>query len=463
MNTQQTRIEMVMAHIREQVDTRIYLPGTRLPSVRSQAKAMQFSVSTVVEAYERLAAEGIIIARPGSGFYVNGLVTALNLAQMAPSLDREIDPLWISRQSLVADEAVLKPGCGWLPATWLYHDGMRRALRYMARAHTEALTEYATPLGNLEFRHFLSHRLAKKGINASPTQIMLTDSGTHAIDLIGRFVLQPGDYVLVDDPCYFNFHALLKAHRVHVVGVPYTPDGPDVRAFEQALQHRPKLYITNSAIHNPTGAVLTPTTAHRILKLADAAQLIVVEDDIFADFEYQAAPRLAAFDGLSQVIHIGSFAKTVSASLRCGYIAARPEWIDSLIDLKIATSFGGSSLAADVLLATLTNSGYRKHMESVRLRLAQAMMQTIHNLDALGIKPWIVPQAGMFLWCCLPFGITATDLSQRCLKQGVILAPGNAFSLSLGAGQFMRFNVAQSLDPKIFMVLKQALQDLRNK
>jgi DNA-binding transcriptional MocR family regulator len=88
---------------------------------------------------------------------------------------------------------------------------------------------------------------------------MLTESGTQAIDLICRFLLEPGDTVLVDDPCYFNFHALLKAHRVQVVGVPYTPSGPDVELFGAALQaHSSRLYITNSGIHNPTGAVLSP-------------------------------------------------------------------------------------------------------------------------------------------------------------------------------------------------------------
>src|SRR5690606_28271532 len=202
-------------------------------------------------------------------------------------------------------------------------------------------------------------------------------SGTQAIDLICRFLLEPGATVLVDDPCYFNFHALLKAHRVHAVGVPYTPNGPDLDAFATALQeHSPRLYITNSGIHNPTGAVLSPFVAHRLLNRADSSGLVIVCDDIFVDFETSPAPRLAAFDGLSRVIHIGSFSKTVSASLRCGYIAARADWVDSLADLKIATSMGGGQLASEVLLRTLIDSGYRKHMETVRTRLAQAREET---------------------------------------------------------------------------------------
>jgi DNA-binding transcriptional MocR family regulator len=419
---------------------------------------MRLSVSTIVAAYDRLAAEGAIASRTGSGFYVCGHVAPLALAEIGPRLDRAVDPLWVSRQSLEAGATVLKPGCGWLPAAWMYEAGMRRGLRAAARADAAVLEDYATPLGLPALRQLLARRMAAAGIQAPPEQIMLTESGTQAIDLVCRFLLEPGDAVLVDDPCYFNFHALLKAHRAKVVGVPYTPNGPDVAAFEAALQaHAPRLYITNSGLHNPTGATLSHVTAHRLLKLAEGAGLAIVEDDVFADFEPSPAPRLAALDGLSRVIHVGSFSKTVSASLRCGSVAARADWIDGLADLKIATSFGGGRLAAEVLLAALTDSGYRKHMETVRGRLAAAMEKTIARLETLGIRPWLVPRAGMFVWCRLPAGIDAASLSRRCLKEGVVLAPGNAFSQSLRAGDFLRFNVAQSADDRVFDVLARAL------
>jgi len=454
-----TRIERVMTEIQSRIAARACLPGARLLSVRAQARAMRVSVSTVVQAYERLAAEGVIASRPGSGFYVAGPLAPLTLTQLGPKLDREIDPLWVSRQSLEADGRILKPGCGWLPADWLYETGMRRALRALARADTLELTEYATPSGHLALRQLLCRRLTGTGIEASAEHIMLTESGTQAIDLICRFLLEPGDTVLVDDPCYFNFHALLKAHRVQVVGVPYTPNGPDIKLFEAALQeHSPRLYLTNSGIHNPTGATLSPVTAHRILKLADIAELVIVEDDIFADFEVNPAPRLAAFDGLNRVISIGSFSKTISASVRCGYIAARGDWIESLVDLKIATTFGGGRLAADVVFRALTDSGYRRHMETVRQRLAEERVKAMARLNAIGIKPWLVPQAGMFLWCRLPQGMDAAVIARSCLKDGVVLAPGNAFSQSLNTGNFLRFNVAQSTDARIFNVLARALE-----
>ncbi|MGB9095539.1 aminotransferase class I/II-fold pyridoxal phosphate-dependent enzyme, partial [Erwinia sp.] len=208
---------------------------------------------------------------------------------------------------------------------------------------------------------------------------------------------------------------------------------------------------------NPTGAMLSPFTAHRLLKMADAANLVIIEDDIFADLEMSPAPRLAAFDGLSQVIFIGSFSKTVSASVRCGFITGRADWIENLTDFKIATSFSGGRMAAELLLTAMTDSGYRRHMETVRHRLAQAMDHTVAKLKLLGINPWLVPQAGMFLWCQLPAGTDAADVSRRCLQEGVVLAPGNTFSQLQTAGTYMRFNVSQCADERIFKILGSAL------
>ncbi|MCM2472085.1 PLP-dependent aminotransferase family protein [Rhizobium sp. CG5] len=459
-NTQSdTRIATVMQAIRQMIGARSLTPGAKLPSIRAFSATLRVSKSTVVEAYERLVAEGVIRSRPGSGYFVVAPLAPLSLVEAGPNVDRAVDPLWISRQSLEAGETMPKPGCGWLPAAWMPQEAIRRGLRTLSRGEDAVLTDYGTPLGLLALRQMLARRMAGHGIEASPSQIILTESGTQAIDLICRFLIEPGDTVLVDDPCYFNFHALLRAHRAKVVSVPYTPTGPDIELFAQVLaEHRPRLYITNSGLHNPTGAVLSPVTAHRVLRLAEHFELTIVEDDIFADFEVTPAPRLAAFDGLDRVIQIGSFSKTLSASVRCGYIAARPAWIEGLIDLKIATSFGGTNLSAGLVLALLTDGSYRKHVESLRQRLAKAMAEASSRLKAIGIAPWIEPPAGMFLWCRLPDGVDAADVARHALNDGIVLAPGNVFSLSQTAGSFMRFNVAQMADPRVLTVTDTAIR-----
>lgn len=453
------RIDLVTTTIRERIAARQLTPGARLPSVRQAARTMGVSVSTVVEAYERLAAEGTIRSRPGSGFYVSAPLAPLSLGKIGPRLDREVDPLWVSRQSLEAGEGMLRPGCGWLPAEWTPEAALRRALKAAARGSAASLVDYSEPLGLAPLRGLIARRLGERDIRATPDQILLTGSGTQAIDLVCRFLIEPGDTVLIDDPCYFNFRALLQAHRAHMVGVPMTPNGPDLDLFAKVLaEKRPRLYITNSAVHNPTGATLSSSTAHRLMSLAEPAGLIIVEDDIFADFERTPTPRLAAFDGLRNVIQIGSFSKTLSAAARCGYIAARLDWIEQIADIGLATQFGGPRLSAEIVLALLKDSGYRRHLEALRERLAGAMATTIRRLRALAIEPFLEPQSGMFVWVRLPDGADASQIARRCLAEGIVLAPGNAFSLGQTSHDYLRFNVSQSDDPRIYEALGRAVR-----
>lgn len=454
-----TRVAMVMATIRRRIAGRSLTSGARLPSIRGLASSLKVSPSTVVDAYERLVAEGAIHARPGSGFYVASQAAPLALSAVGPKVDRAVDPFWVSRQSLDSKESALKPGCGWLPPSWLPEAPVRKALRALSRAEAPVLADYGSPLGLPPLRRLIAQRMMERAVECPPDQIMLTESGTQALDILCRFLLEPGDTVLLDDPCYFNFQALLRAHHAKIVSVPYTPSGPDIDLFGKALaEHRPRLYITNSAIHNPTGATLSPVTAHKLLKLAEQFGLTIVEDDLFADFERVPAPRLAAFDGLERVIQIGSFSKTISASARCGFIAARPEWIEGLTDLKIATSFGGGRLNAELVFAVLRDGGYRKHIELLRTRLAAAMASVASRLKTTGIEPWLMPDAGMMLWCRLPDGIDASALARAALSENIVLAPGNVFSASQSAGNFMRFNVSQMAEERIFDALRRAVR-----
>ncbi|QAY76980.1 PLP-dependent aminotransferase family protein [Sphingosinicella sp. BN140058] len=458
-----SKVAQVMDVIRHRVERRQLTPGARIPSVRAMAETLTVSKSTVVEAYDRLAAEGLVEGRPGSGFYVAAPLAPLRLLPADSQTDPTVDPLWTMRQSLRPSGTGLRPGCGWLPESWMPEDALRRALRTLARdGRAATLLEYGSPQGDETLRTLIARRMADQGVEAGPDQVLLTDSGSHAIDLICRFLLESGDTVLVDDPCYFNFHTVLRAHRAKVVGVPYTPTGPDLTAFRTAVEaQRPRLYITNAALHNPTGATLSAAAAHRILKIAEAHDMVVVEDDIFGDFEAEPAPRLAAFDGLDRVIRIGSFSKTLSASVRCGHIAARSDWIAGLTDLRLATGMASSPLAAALLVSVLTDGSYRRHVERVRAQLARRRGPVLDRLGALGIDAWHVPSAGMFLWCRLPPGCDSADVARIALAEDVVLAPGNAFSVGGGAADFMRFNISQMDDRRIDGVLAEAVARLR--
>lgn len=173
----------------------------------------------------------------------------------------------------------------------------------------------------------------------------------------------------------------------------------------------------------------------------------------------ERSPRLAALDGLTRVIRIGSFSKTLSASVRCGYIAARADWIEHLVDLQVATSFGGPSpVATEIIAKVLAGGSYRKHMDELRHKLTPARRDVARKLQALGVEPWLMPRGGFFLWCRLMGGQDATQIARAALDEDVVLAPGNVFSVSQAAPDFMCFNVAHMSDPLVWDVLRRALK-----
>jgi DNA-binding transcriptional MocR family regulator len=229
-------------------------------------------------------------------------------------------------------------------------------------------------------------------------------------------------------------------------------------AFAEALAtHRPRLYITNSACHNPTGGSISAPVAYKLLKLAETHGLLIAEDDIFADFETAPTPRLAAFDGLERVIRVGSFSKSLGSAIRCGHIAARADWIAGLTDLRIATGMSGSPIAAELVQAMLTDGAFRRHMERVRGRLDQARALAFRRLATIGITPWTEPQAGLFVWGRLPHGVDSTAVTRHAFERDVVLAPGNVFSVARTATQYMRLNVAMMDDDRVFAVIEEAM------
>ena len=448
-----------MAALRARIDGRALAPGARLPSVRALAVSLAVSKSTVVEAYERLVAEGDVAARRGAGFFVAGPTRPLVLARGAEPREPVADWLRSILGAPAGDPDLVQPGSGLLPESWMPEVGLQRALRDLARDRAFRKTQYDSPGGYEPLRRQLAVRLADRGVIAAPEQIVLTGSTTQAIDLALRFLVQPGDAVAVDDPSYFRLLPLLKAHRVDVVAAPLTPEGPDFQTLEALFAARkPRVYLTIAGLHNPTGVSLSPATAHRVLKLAERHDIVIVEDEIFADFEPgPPGTRLAAFDGLDRVIQVGSYSKTVSAALRCGYLALRPDWVEAVVDLKLATSLGSGHFAAVFLHRVLTEAGYRRHLAALRARLANAMGETIVRLKAAGLTPWIEPRGGVFVWARLPDGLDATTVARLGSAEGVGFAPGPVFSASTEAGRYLRFNAATSLNPAAFEALKRAM------
>lgn len=435
--------------------------GARLPSVRALASYLGISKFTVADVYERLNAEGLVLSRPGSGVFVARRNPALQLQENS-SPSELAGEVALMRQTLQREVHWLKPAAGWLTPDFLPQQEIRAALKEIARQE-QALTDYGPAQGYLPLRQYLVNRLGELRMPLSPQQLLLTNSATHALDLVLRLLLKPGDKVLVDDPGFYNFQAMLRLHQLELLYLPRCTDGPDLVALSALLSsHKVRAYLTNSVLSNPVGTCVSPPKAVQVLSLLKQHQVLLIEDDIYADFEQQPALRYASLTGLQEGVYLGSLSKTISADLRVGYIAASPQLIASLTDLKLITSTSSPATVERVVYQVLTSGSYRRHLKQLHQRLDTLRRDVVAWFAARDIQPWYLPDAGFALWLRLPQGVSSRALTAYAASRQVVLAPGPNFSQWPDADQFMRVNISQCADPRLWQVLDEALAQVQH-
>ncbi|GAN68842.1 aminotransferase-like domain-containing protein [Acetobacter orleanensis] len=435
--------------------------GSRLPSVRRMAESAGVSRFTVLEAYDRLVSKGLIEPRPGAGYFVRPIASAAPLADMAApptALPPQLDVAWLLRGMFPESAAVeISAAAGLLPADWMNPDMVNAAIRAAGRSAPAACLGYGHPQGYTPLREQLATQLHSQGIAANRDQnLMLTAGVTHALDLLFRLLLQPGDTVMVEDPGWFLIFGRLAACGVRIVGVPRGPDGPDLGIMEQlAVTHKPKLFLINSAVHNPTGHTLSAAAAHDVLRLAEKHDFLIIEDDTYADFHPGVPVRLASLDRLRRVVLVGGYAKTLAAGLRVGFLAASPELILRLTDLKLLAGLTTSSLGESVVHRLLQEGQYRRQVARLRQRVDQARQRCLERMTACGLTVPHLPSAGIFVWA--DCGRNSEVLARQAAERGVLLAPGVLFSPVQAPSSCIRLTVSMADHPKFWSVLQKLL------
>ncbi|MEO8489898.1 PLP-dependent aminotransferase family protein [Pseudomonas sp.] len=422
-------------------------PGTRLPSIRQLALDNLLSQSSVIEAFERMVAQGVLEAKQGSGFVV---------AQ--PPVCRESH--WYEGAELgwgaYLDSPLgeLKLGCGWLPDAWRESDDICYAIREISRTDTAALFSYSTPLGLPALREQLLKRLTQMKIVTSLDRILTTHGASHAQDLLIRTLLKPGDTVVVETPGYANLYRQLERHGVMLLEVPRNPGGPDLAALETLLKnHRPKCLFINSLYHNPTGTSLCRAVAERLVQLARSEDFLIVEEDVYGDLQHASCTRLSALPHEGRVIYISSFSKTLSSALRVGYLSGSATLIAQMASLKTLTGIGTSRFSEAVVATLLANGTYRKWVQRLRKRLSVQMAATLQVLEDEEWEVFAVPAGGMFVWA-RP-GVGDRSRLQACARRlCVLVSPGALFSPKGEPSDWLRINVAYADDQRALALFR---------
>ena len=436
--------------------------GQRLPSIRKMTTNGKVSHHTVVSAYARLVSEGLLDAQQGRGYYVSRWADQADTLPVVPALV-VLNPLF---KLLQAQPDQIKLGCGWLPLPWRDTEMLAKAVRKTARQGQSVLVEYGDIQGYLPLRKQLSIHLRKStGIEVAPQQMLTTLGATQALDLVSRLLIKPGDHVLVDEPCNGNLIKLIRLCGGVPLGVPRRMEGPDIARLDMLLQaHQVKAYFCNSTFHNPTGAGLTPHIAFGVLRRAIEHDFIIVEDDVYGDFCQGSRQTFAELDNLEHVIYIGSFSKSLSASLRIGYVASSRSFVQALIELKLLTSVAVPGFCERFVNNILVDGTYAKHAQEIQRKLMTHQNTAQKALRKYGWEFDVEPDGGMFLWIGHPELPDLAPYIAGLEAKGILLMPGTSFSVAEDFQNRTRLNVAhlargmsQALDIKQFTNFRRAL------
>lgn len=459
----QTLTEQLAGHYAERIRQRLMSPGARLPSVREGAQRHGVSPHTVVAAYDQLLALGLVEARRQRGFFVRDTAAVPVPRPAASGPERQsppVDATALIRGMFQGQGGLPAPGLGTLPADWLDFPMLASALRrVLAQGDPLLSLQYGQPAGDPRLREALALKLADFGVRARAGQIITANGATQALDVLSRTLLQPGDAVLVDEPAWAVEYARLTHLGMRLLPVPRGPEGPDLAVMATlAREHRPRMYVTVSVLHNPTGSSLGLATAHQVLRLAEAHDFWVVEDDTYAHLAPAHLPRLAALDGLQRTLYVSGFSKILTPAWRIGYMAVPERLVARLVDVKLLATLTTPALLEQALAVCLEQGGLRRHAERVVTRLDAARQRTVQLAQTHGGR-FVTPPQGLFGW--LDVGCDTEALAQRLHDEGWLTAPGHLFHATRRPGTLMRINFASSQDARFWRALSRLRDEAR--
>jgi 2-aminoadipate transaminase len=318
-------------------------------------------------------------------------------------------------------------------------DGLTEAINAVLKREGRTLATYGLasgPQGYLPLRQFLSTKLKRDaGMACTADDILIVSGSLQALDLVNHSLLARGDTVIMERDTYQGSLNRLTRLGVNVVGIPLDHDGMRMDALAAALEDlkrrniQPKYIYTIPTVQNPTGTIMPESRRAELLRLAEAYGVPIFEDDCYADLIWngERPPALHAMSTTGNVIHIGSFSKSIAPALRVGFIVAPWAMLSRMLALK---TDAGSGALEQMVLAEYCGPHFSSHVPKLTRGL-RAKLETL--MDALNAQfgtsaEFDDPKGGIFLWVKLPDNVDTLKLYQAALAAGVSINPGPEWS-----------------------------------
>jgi GntR family transcriptional regulator / MocR family aminotransferase len=415
--------EQIFAQLHERISVGALPPGTVLPSSRELAARLSVSRATVVTAYERLAAHGLIRSRAGIGSFVTGRRASTSSVPVeSPLRPRAI---WGAEHLAVPDLTVqdaefdFAPG---IPARSRFPFARWRALlNDQLRTRTDA--NYSDPAGSTRLREALAqHLVVSRGLRTVPEQLVITSGAQQAFDIAARVLLEPGDTVAVEDPGYLPAYRAFLAYGARVVGVPVDGEGLVVDQLPAGTR---MVYVTPS--HQfPLGMPMSESRREALLAWAARHDAAIIEDDYDSEYRFTGRPLtpLQATDRDGRVLYVGSFSKTLLPALRIGFLGVPATLGEAARRAKFVADYGTAGHVQAALAAFIEEGDLARYIRRMRHsyeRRHHVLIGTLREHFAGRLEP-IESSGGTHMAALLTPGQPPdTNLATRALAEGVNL------------------------------------------
>jgi len=425
----------------------IIKPGTKMPGTRLMAEELELNRQTVVKAYEELYAQGWIELVQSKGTFVS---------EHLP----EVKPRSISEekfQSANSDKAGFQFRINPLihnPASTNrnvigFHDGpdvrtvpadllSRTYKSVMNRKSSKLLLSYIDPKGTMPVRKAISEYLnGSRGLQTEENNILVTRGTQMALFMLAQVLFSPGDVLVTADIGYRYAELTFMHAGAKMVRVPVDKDGIDVEALEATCKRKKirAIYIT-SHHHYPTTVTLSASRRMKLLHLAEKYRFIVIEDDYDYEFHYESSPilPLASADRCGMVVYIGSFSKTITPSIRMGYIAATPDLINEITKLRMLVDGQGEAVMEQVIAELLNEGEIRRHLKKA-MKIYKERRDFICGIlekEFANVIDFTIPLGGLSIWAKFEKRVRVPELSKALFNKEIVLSPGLLHNLSAG-------------------------------
>lgn len=472
-NNQDPLYVRVGEKLKSWIQTGQYLPGAKVPSVREMSTKLRVSVSTVLQSYSMLEAQGYIEARPQSGYYVK-LRPVSPDAEIIRSNPRTA-PRFIESDNTLLDVVrscgntdLISLGSAVIHWSLFPSEILQKSLIKIARENLPACMAYERGAGYWPLRQLLAQRSPEMGYQASTESVLMTNGCMEAINLALKAITQPGDTVAVETPTYYGILRAIEGLNLKILELPTSSkEGLDLDAFEEKLK---KFSVTAALVTpnflNPLGSLMPDEKKERLVQMASKYNFTLIEDDIYAELKFQGARPLAlkSFDKKDQVIYCSSFSKSLSPGYRVGWIIPPKKLIEKIEILKSSFSVATNSPAQLAIADFFENHNYDRSLRKLRQTLAQNM-----NLVQQKIKLYFPegtrvtqPEGGCLLWVELPSQVKGLEIHRRALKEKISVIPGTVFSATGKYQNCIRLNCgnpwSEQIDKALLLIGKFAHQ-----